>query len=284
MKRETTTPHSKTIQFHAAPLEGISNRPFRELCFEYGADVTYTEMIRVEGIVRKNKSTLSMLSDITTNVPTVLQLLLVKPVSAQKFVSMFKSLNISPVAINLNLGCPSPEVICEGGGAALIKRIDRVKELVSIVQKIGLPITIKLRLGLNGYEKDKKIYLHLIHQVNADAFIIHARHGREKSSTPADWSVFSELLDTGKNIIANGDINTPSDVSYFSKMGISSVMIGRAAVRNPSIFSLMKGGKLIPKEEIIKRYEELCKLYPSHPKYAANFKKYLGKRVEVGSG
>ncbi len=261
-----------------APLEGISDCAFRTLCYDYGADLTFTEMIRVDGLVKKNKSTLALL-DLKNTTPTGVQLLAIKPEILKKFVQNFSSYAIDPACFNLNLGCPSPDVIVQGGGAALVKRTKRVEELVNILKKLGYPVSVKIRLGMNNVEKEHKVYLHLLQEVNADAFIIHARHARQKSSEPADWSVFQECLDTGKHIIPNGDISKIEDILYFKKLGIKEVMIGRAAVHNPSVFQLLKTGKLDSVEIVKKKYLSLMERYPSSPKFAKTFLSCLGKDV-----
>ncbi len=271
------------MKLHLAPLEAVSDCAFRTLCYNYGADVTYTEMIRVDSLLRKNKSTLNML-DLKNETPTVIQLLAVKPAALQKFVDDFASYNVKPIGFNLNLGCPSPEVIREGSGAALIKRVARVQELVRILKQLGLPVTIKMRLGLNQYEKDHKVYLNLIKDVDADGFIVHARHAREKSMDPADWKVFEEIIKTGKKIIANGDITRPVDVEHFKKLGISEVMIARGATTNPAIFRVLKGKAAVSLDAVRKDYELLCHQYPNHPKYKESVMKYLGKEMKITSG
>lgn len=261
-----------------APLEGVSDCAFRTLCFNHGADVTFTEMIRVDSLVRKNKATLA-LHDLKNQTPTIVQLLAIKPEITRKFVDMRLEFGGIPLGYNLNLGCPSPEVIRQGGGAALTKRIARVAELVNILKIAGLPVSVKIRLGLNEYEKKSKVYLHLIKEVDADAFIVHARHARQQSSEPADWSVFEDCLKTGKNIIPNGDIAQGKDIEFFQKKGFSQVMIGRAAVVNPSVFDFLKGKSLIPIEQIKKEYLELCDEFPNHPKYKENVLAYLGRTI-----
>ena len=194
-----------------APLEGVSDCAFRTLCYKHGADLTFTEMIRVDSLVKKNKSTLQLL-DLKNDTPTGIQLLAVKPEQLKHFVKDFPSYAINPICFNLNLGCPSPEVIIQGGGAALVKRTKRVAELVDILKKLSYPVSVKIRLGLNAYEKEKKVYLQLLKEVDADAFIIHARHERQKSSEAADWSVYEACLETGKHIIPNGDITERKDL------------------------------------------------------------------------
>ncbi len=261
-----------------APLEGVSDCAFRTLCYRHGADLTFTEMIRADSLVRSNKSTLA-LYDLKNDTPTVVQLLVIKPDIAKKFVNMQCSLSGTPAGFNLNLGCPSPEIIRQGGGAALTKRIQRVQELVAILKKSGLPITLKIRLGLNEYEKKHKVYLKLMQNVDADAFIVHARHARQLSREPADWSVFKDCLVTGKHIIPNGDIAERGDIHFFEKLGVKEVMIGRAAVRNPSIFAYLKGGSLLPIDIIKREYVALCEQFHNHPKYKTNVLAYLGKTI-----
>ncbi len=265
-----------------APLEGVSDCAFRTLCYNHGADLTFTEMIRIDSLVRKNKATLNLL-DLKNKVPTGVQLLAIKSQSALEFVKLFPSFSIEPHQINLNCGCPSPDVIRQGGGAALVKRIQRLQELVTIFRKLSLPVTLKIRLGLNEYEKKQKTYMNLLKTVDADAFIVHARHARQNSKESADWSIFEECLATGKHIIPNGDISEREDIMYFKKLGIKEVMIGRAAVRNPSIFEYLKGREKVSLASLTEEYLVLCEKYPNHPKYKENVLGYLGRENTIGS-
>ncbi|MEK6867536.1 MAG: tRNA-dihydrouridine synthase family protein [Nanoarchaeota archaeon] len=267
-----------------APLEGVSDCAFRTLCSNHGADLTFTEMIRVDSLIRGNKSTLALL-DLKNTVPTGIQLLAVKPASAQEFVRMFPSFDFhtAPQQINLNCGCPSPDVIRQGGGAALVKRINRLQELVDIFRKLSLPVTLKIRTGLNAYEQKNKTYLNLLKSVDADAFIVHARHARQSSTEAADWSVFEECLLTEKHIVPNGDITEREHIAHFRQLGVKEVMIGRAAVRNPSVFSYLKGGEKKNTVQLKHEYEQLCAQYPNHPKYKENVLNYLGKEAGIGS-
>lgn len=269
------------MKLFLAPLEGVSDCAFRTLCYNHGADLTFTEMIRVDSLVRRNKATLALL-DLKNNVPTGIQLLAIKPASAQEFVQMFPSFDFhtAPQQININCGCPSPDVIQQGGGAALVKRVQRLQELVTIFRKLSLPVTLKIRLGLHHYEKQHKVYLKLIKNVDADAFIVHARDARQSSKEKADWNIFEECIATGKNIIPNGDIAEKEHLAYFQKLGVKEVMIGRAAVRNPSVFAYLKGGEKKSIEQLKHEYLQLCSQYPNVPKYKENVLVYLGKEKE----
>ncbi len=266
-----------------APLEGVSDCAFRTLCYNHGADLTFTEMVRVDSILRNNQATLKML-DLKNDTPTVIQLLVTKPQALEKFITLFPTFKIKPAGFNLNLGCPSPDAINQGAGAALVKRIQRVQELVKILKKTELPISIKIRLGLNQFEKEKKVYLNLISEVDADYFIIHPKHARQTSIERCDWSVYPECIATGKRIVANGDIYAPEHLHYFKNLGIKELMLGRAAVINPAIFEHLKEKKSYSLSGLKKEYLELTQTYNSLDKYRKNTLKYLGKAMEVTNG
>lgn len=217
-----------------APMENHSDAKFRELCYRNGADSTFTEMARISALARGNKSTLEKI-DIPNPIPTYIQIVGSSEKELEKFLTEFKP-QPGFLGFNFNLGCPSPEIINTGIGCALIKRTTKVKKLVQIVKDHGYGVSIKLRLGMNGYEKKNKTYLNLIKEVDADFFIVHARHGKERNRHPADFSVYEECVATGKVIIANGDITTKEQVEHLKSLGLRGVMIGRAAVDDPSIF------------------------------------------------
>ncbi len=228
----------KDFELMLAPLEDHSDAKFRELCYKNGADSTFTEMARISALARGNKSTLERI-DIPKPIPTYIQIIGSKEKELEKFLSKFKP-QPGFLGFNFNLGCPSPEMIRKGLGCALIKRITKVKKLVQIVKDHGYGVSIKLRLGMNGYEKHKKTYLNLIKEVDADFFIVHAKHGKERSRDPADFSVYEECVKTGKVIIANGDITTKEQVESLKSIGLRGAMIGRAALNDPKIFNELK--------------------------------------------
>lgn len=221
-----------------APLEGHSTPEFRNLCYQNGADVTFTEMARLSALARKNKSTLEKIS-IPKNIPTWIQISGSNENELEKFLNDFKPSD-GFLGFNLNLGCPSPSVIKQGLGCALIKRVTKVQNMVNIIKNHGYKVSIKLRLGMNQYEKEKKVYLNLINNVDADFFIVHGRHGKERENNPNDFEVYKECVKTGKIIIANGDIKTKEQIKHLKSIGVKGAMIGRAAIENPNIFSLLK--------------------------------------------
>ncbi len=221
-----------------APMEGVTDNALRTLCYQNGADLTFTEMARVDNLAKLKNGELEKIS-ITNSTPTQIQLAGAKISEYEKFLASFKTVE-GFRGFNLNLGCPSPAFIRQGLGAAMIKRISRVNDIVKLISKSGFECSIKLRLGLNGYEKEKGTYLNLIEGVDASFFVVHARTAKQTERDPADFSVYAKCIDTGKQIVANGDIKTRKQVAELKEMGMFGAMIGRAAVSNPMIFNQLK--------------------------------------------
>lgn len=228
----------KEFELMLAPMEDYTDSKFRELCYKKGADSTFTEMARTSALARNNKSTLEKIQ-IPHPIPTYIQIIGSNEKELVTFLTNFTKQK-GFLGFNLNLGCPSPNIIGKGLGCALVKRISKMQKLVKIIKDHGYGVSIKLRLGMNGFEKQNKTYLNLIKEVDADFFIVHARHGKERDKNPADFSVYPECVQTKKRIIANGDIKTIEQIKYLKSIGIKGAMIGRAAIKNPNIFNELK--------------------------------------------
>jgi tRNA-dihydrouridine synthase B len=222
------------FQLMLAPMEGITDAAFRTLAHENGADLTFTEMARVANLARNKKGELARIS-IPDSTPTQIQLAGSKLAEYEKFLSIFKP-SEGFRGFNLNLGCPSPEFIRQGIGAAMIKRVTRVQEVIKIIDKHGYECSVKLRLGLNQYEKEKGAYLNLIKNVDASFFIVHARTAAQTDRDPVDVSAYEPCVATGKKIVANGGIKTKEQVAEMKEKGMYGAMIGKAAIDNPGIF------------------------------------------------
>ncbi|MFH1642388.1 MAG: tRNA-dihydrouridine synthase family protein [Nanoarchaeota archaeon] len=227
-------------KFHymLAPIEDMTDSCFRTICNRYGADLTLTELIRFESLAKNNKSSWDRIK-LYDNTPTQIQIIGEREQFLKKFLSKF-SPEKGFLGFNLNLGCPAPNFINKGIGCAMVKRISKTKKLITIIKDYGYSASIKMRLGLNKFEKEKKTYINLIKGVKADFFIVHARYGSQTYNEKADWSIFPECVKTEKNIIANGDIKTKEDVKQIRSFGCKGIMIGRAAIINPLIFAELK--------------------------------------------
>ncbi|MBU0665980.1 MAG: tRNA-dihydrouridine synthase family protein [Nanoarchaeota archaeon] len=260
-------------------MEDITSNAFRTLCFRYGADITFTELSRVESLSKNNKSTWSRII-LKDNTPTIIQLLGAKESDFKRFLSAFKP-SEGFEGFNLNLGCPSPHVVRLGQGCAMTRRIMKTKKVIEIFHNYGFKISVKLRLGLNKQDKQLKIYLNLIDAVDADFFVVHTRFGAQTYEEPADFSVYEDCVKTGKKIVANGDIKTREQVDYLKNMGIKGVMIGRAAVVNPAIFNQIRGLPVPDIETLKKEYAILAEKFNEPPKYKKNFLKHVSSLKQI---
>ncbi len=264
-----------SFKYFLAPMEDITGSAFRTVCFGLGADVTFTELVRVQALARKNQSTWSRIV-FHDDTPTVIQLLGSRDVFFKKFLSDFEPKK-GFLGFNLNLGCPSPRIIALGQGCAMVRRISKVKKLAAIIRDAGYGFSVKMRLGLNKQDKDNRVYLNLIDAVDADYFVVHARYGSQTYAEPADHSVFEKCVAFGKTIIANGDIKSLEQVELLKNAGVKGAMIGRAAVREPWIFARLKGLDFPSADEVSKQYMSLAKKFDEPFRYQKNFLKHFSR-------
>ena len=261
------------FQYMLAPIEDFTDNAFRTLCFRHGADLTFTELLRTEALANKVENIWARIEK-KDNTPVYVQLLGSSEEDLAKFLEMFEPFE-GFKGFNLNLGCPDPQAVSLGYGCAMIKNFSKVKRMVDLIKSKGYSCSVKMRLGKDAKEKEKKFYLNTIKEVDCDFFIVHARHGKEGYDIKPDYSVFKEICKTGKIIIANGDIDSKEKVAMLKSYGVSGVMIGRGAISNPQIFDKLKGNKLSPPEKIKKEYNDLAEKYNSPFRYRKNVMKRI---------
>ncbi|MFP4568130.1 MAG: tRNA-dihydrouridine synthase family protein [Candidatus Woesearchaeota archaeon] len=264
---------SKDFIFMTAPLEGFTDSVYRSIAHRYGADLTFTEMARIDGLARGNMSTFDKIV-IPDNTPTQIQLVGSSEPALKKFLNSFVPSN-GFLGFNLNLGCPSSDIVKTGSGCAMIKRVSKVNKMVLLIKSFGYPCSVKLRLGLNKFEKDNKVYLNLIRGVDADFFVVHTRHGKEGYDVPADHSVLIECIATGKSIIVNGDIHSVEQVHFLKRIGAKGVMIGRAAIPDMALFNNLKGLPCLSSFSLRDEYLNLAVKRDSKFKFRENILKRL---------
>lgn len=262
-----------------APLEDASDNALRTLCFRHGADVTFTEMARTDSLARKNKSTLEK-TRLHDQTPAWIQITGAQDNVLKRFLAHFEP-QPGFLGFNFNLGCPSPQVIKVGLGCAMIKRVSKTQKMAKIVRDYGFPVSIKMRLGLNKLEKERKAYLNIIDAVDADFFAVHGRYGAQTYTQPSDKYAIVECTSLGKPIIANGDIVSAEQVSFYKENGCAGVMLGRPAVFNPAIFDLLKGKQVPSIEQIRLEYIELAKQFNGPYKYQKNVLGRLGRPLST---
>lgn len=266
----------KDFRFMLAPLEDMTSNAFRTVAFKYGADLTFTELVRFESLAKNNKSTWDRIF-FHDETPTIIQLIGHKEIFLKKFLSMFEPQK-GFLGFNLNLGCPAPNFVNFGSGCAMVKRVSKTKKLVEVIHDRGFKASIKLRLGLNRFEKEKQIYINLIKGVDADFFVVHARHGQQSYLEPADFSVYADCVKTGKTIIANGDITKKEQIESLKNVGVKGAMLGKPAILDPSIFNKLKGLACPSAEVIINEYTALTEKYDEPFRYRKNVLKRIGKK------
>jgi tRNA-dihydrouridine synthase B len=264
----------KGFMYMLAPLEDITGNAFRNICHKYGADLTFTELARIDGLARGNESTIRRIT-LRDSTPTVIQFLGSKEGQFGKFLKDYEPCP-GFIGFNLNLGCPSPQVIALGQGSAMVKRISKVKKIMGVFKDFGYRPSIKMRLGLNQYEKERRAYLNLIDAVDPEYFIVHARHAAQRYEEPADFSVYEACVKSGKAIIANGDIKTVEQIDYLKSIGVKGAMIGRKAVIDPCIFNRLKGKACPEQSQVMTEYMALSEKYGEPFKYSKNFSKHQG--------
>lgn len=281
------TTYTALFRFMLAPLEGYSDGVLRTICFRHGADLTFTEMAHVSSFLRNNKPALAKIT-VKDSTPVQIQLLTGREGQLERFISGFKPFP-GFMGFNLNLCCPSRKVIRHGKGAAMVKRAAKTQRLVSIIQEHGYNVSVKLRLGLNQFEKMNKVYLNCLGAVEADFFIVHAKTAVQESSESEEYSVFPECVEAaaGRQVIANGGVDSVEKVRLLRDMGVGGIMIGRAAIGNPAIFNLLKNDlgfnepkKTIPNINELKReYVSLNKRFNGQERYKDRFLRVLGKKI-----
>lgn len=223
-----------------APLAGVSNRPFRVLAIRAGAAMTFTEMVSSEGIIRHQEKTLSMMEFKPDEQPLGIQLFGSDPEVMGRAAAITAEL-FHPDAIDLNFGCPVKKVVNKNGGAAVLKDLVLTEEIIrAVVEGAGeIAVTVKMRCG---WDDTSPVYCEvgqIAERSGAKAVTLHARSRAKGFSGKADWSAIKELKEAVKiTVIGNGDAQTPEDVkTMLEETGCDGVMIGRAALGNPFIFS-----------------------------------------------
>lgn len=262
-----------------APMAGISNGAFRQLCFEFGAGLVYTEMVSDKAIFYNNKKTLDMLVVDDNFHPVSLQLF---GSTKDTMVYAAKVLDNETNCdfIDINMGCPVSKVIKTGSGSAMMLNEDETVDIVeSIVNSVNKPVTVKMRLG---YDKQHINYLSLakkLENVGVQAIALHARTRSQMYEGHSDWSHI-KILKENINIpvIGNGDVKTLQDfIDMKNITGCDAVMIGRGLVGNPFLIKEIHN-YLNGEDKISISYEDKFKYCLNH---ARNLIKLKGEKLAI---
>tara|TARA_B100000925_G_scaffold72636_1_gene50799 strand:+ start:2988 stop:3983 length:996 start_codon:yes stop_codon:yes gene_type:complete len=226
-----------------APMEDVSDPPFRALCKEQGADVMYTEFISSEGLIRDAAKSMMKLDIYEKERPIGIQIF------GANLDSMLQAVDIvektKPDIIDINYGCPVKKVVCKGAGAGILKDIPKMVSLTkAIVERTKLPVTVKTRLGWDHDSIQIVDVAEQLQDVGAQAISIHGRTRAQMYKGDADWLPIAAVKNNQRMhipVFGNGDVDTPERaVMMRDEFGLDGAMIGRASIGNPWFFAQVK--------------------------------------------
>ena len=226
-----------------APMEDVSDPPFRALCKEQGCDMMYTEFISVEGLIRDATKSVAKLDIYDEERPIGIQIFGAEIDSMRRAAEIVEE--AEPEVLDINFGCPVKKVVCKMAGAGILQDIDRMVRLTKeIVDATNLPVTVKTRLGWDDKSIRIEEVAERLQDVGIKALSIHGRTRKQMYKGEADWTRIGNIKDNPRMhipIFGNGDINSPQKaVEYKNRYGVDGVMIGRASIGYPWIFREIK--------------------------------------------
>ena len=258
-----------------APMEDVSDPPFRILCKRNGADIMYTEFISSEGLIRDAAKSLQKLDIYEKERPVGIQIF------GSNIDSMLRAVEIvektKPDVIDINYGCPVKKVVCKGAGAGILRDIPLMVELTKeIVKRTNLPVTVKTRLGWDHKSIRIVEVSERLQDVGISAISIHGRTRAQMYKGEANWDEIAKVKNNPRlniPVFANGDIDTPEKVKFIrDQYGLDGAMIGRAAIGNPWFFNqvkkYLKDGSLLEPPSLLDR----VKVAKEHLKMAVDWK------------
>lgn len=226
-----------------APMEDVSDPPFRMLCKKMGADMMYTEFISVEGLIRDAEKSVQKLDVYDEERPIGIQIFGSELASMQRAAEIVE--NAKPELLDINYGCPVKKVVCKLAGAGILQNIPLMIKLTdAIVKATNLPVTVKTRLGWDEASINIVEVAERLQDIGIQALTIHGRTRKQLYKGEADWTHIAQVKENPRMhipIFGNGDIDSPQKaVEYRDRYGVDGLMIGRAAIGYPWIFREVK--------------------------------------------
>lgn len=243
-----------------APMEDVTDPPFRYVCKMFGADMMYTEFISSEGLIRDAAKSVKKLDFDEFERPIGIQIF------GNNIDSMVKAAKhaeaAGPDLIDINYGCPVRKVASKGAGSGILNDIPKmVKMTEAVVKAVNLPVTIKTRLGYDDDHKEIVDIAERVQDVGIKAITIHGRTRTQRPRIPADWTLIGEVKNNPRMhipVFGNGDVVDAHSAKYFKdNYGVDGLMIARGVYGNPWIFAeikhFLKTGELLPRPNINER-------------------------------
>ena len=248
--------------FLLAPMEDVSDPPFRALCKKYGADLMYTEFISSEGLIRDAVKSRAKLDIFEYERPIGIQIFGSEIDSMRQAAAITEE--AKPDIVDINYGCPVKKVACRGAGAGILQDIPKMVSMTKeIVDTCTLPVTVKTRLGWDEQSKHIVDVAERLQDVGIKAISIHGRTRAQMYKGQADWSLIAAVKNNPRMhipVFGNGDIDSPQKaMEYRSRYGVDGIMIGRASIGTPWVFREMKHymatGEILPPPGMIERVD-----------------------------
>ena len=220
-----------------APMAGIADRAFRELCARHGAGYTVSEMVSSKGLTMGDKKSAQLLT-LGNDRPAGVQIFGDDPEIMAK--AAVKCLDFNPDIIDINMGCPAPKIAMNGGGASLMKKPELAYEITkAVVQAVDIPVTVKIRKGWDDESVNAVEMAELAEKAGASAVAVHGRTRQQMYSGSVDFDIIAQVKKAvGIPVIANGDIKDEQSAAIMlEKTNADAIMIGRGALGNPWVFS-----------------------------------------------
>jgi len=243
-----------------APMEDVSDPPFRAVCKDNGADLMYTEFISSEGLIRDAIKSLKKLEFFEYERPIGIQIFGGDEEAMRMATQIVDATN--PDLVDINFGCPVKKVVCKGAGAGVLKDVPLMVRLTeAVVKSTHLPVTVKTRLGWDDNSRNIMDVAERLQDVGIQALSIHGRTRTQMYKGEADWSLIAKVKENQRihiPIFGNGDIDSPQKaLEYKNRFGVDGIMIGRAAIGYPWIFNeikhYFKTGEELPPPTIAER-------------------------------
>lgn len=246
-----------------APMAGVTDLPFRLLAKEMGCGLVYSEMVSDKGLIYQNCHTLEMLKSHERERPVAVQIFGSDPKSMAQAAKIVEASGAADI-IDMNMGCPTPKIVKNGEGSALMKTPDLAFDIMShVVKAVQLPVTVKIRKGWNDASVNAVQMAKLAEQAGVAAIAVHGRTREQFYTGEADWEIIKQVKDHVRiPVIGNGDIRTPQDaVQMLTETRCDGIMIGRGSQGNPWIFKqvahYLKTGELLPGPSLAERMSVL---------------------------
>lgn len=262
-----------------APMAGVADRAFRELCVSYGASYVVSEMVSSKGLIMSDRKSRSLLLLSDEERPAAIQIFGDNPEIMAE--SAKRCLEFKPQAIDINMGCPAPKIAGNGGGAALMKEPEKAEKIIrAVVNAVDIPVTVKIRAGWDTDSINAVEMAQRAENAGACAVTVHGRTRQQMYAPPVNKEIISLVKQSVSiPVIGNGDITDgESAAKMLSDTGCDTVMVGRGALGRPWVFAqinaFLKHEAVLPEPPVTERMRVMVR-------HIEKLCEYKGERVGI---